>query len=511
MQTGRCYPAKFLNDASRKAFYTWSAGQMLVYNAKVGEQRYFDKFALKFYCPIPKPKEDQKYAHLINKNDPNFSWLKEVPGAILGIGAYLFYQAVQRSKAGLCNKPKTKPIKNSNRHLLITKNFFSITKEKKGWMRLIFGARNKLNGSIIFRTHNKFQNPALIWIICSSTGLKVSFSFDDPSIKFPETQQEIADRLKQHSIEKLQSHLIGIDRGVARTVQTSISENSVYHYSETQLERMRRKEIGRLRHQRRLARKEKNSSNSRKIKVKIAKSYLYARNVRKDFAHQTSHRLVEDSCVWGIVAEDLKITHLTKRCSPKYDKNGVPLPNGQNAKSGLNKKIQSRGLGLIRRFLKYKCERAGKLYMEIPAAYTSQSCPFCGNTTSENRQTQEKFCCTRCGYSSNADFIASINIRNKGIDKLINEPLKKKKIKTLLRVPRAKKEESTSRGGSPRNYVCGATSGKKENQPFTYSSNETESINREVMHKKAPTFKNVEVDHGRNTSSNLVGDTKNTA
>ena len=145
--------------------------------------------------------------------------------------------------------------------------------------------------------------------------------------------------------------------------------------------------------------------------------------------------------------------------------------------------------------------------MEVPPAYTSQSCPLCGNTTSENRKTQEKFCCTCCGYSANADFIASINIRNKGIDRLINLSLNKKKIKTLLRVPRAKKENTISRGGSPRNYVCGATSGKEKNRLFIYSGNETESINREVMHKKASLLNNEEADHGQNTSSNLVEST----
>ena len=43
-------------------------------------------------------------------------------------------------------------------------------------------------------------------------------------------------------------------------------------------------------------------------------------------------------------------------------------------------------------------------------AYTSQTCSKCGNIDKENRQTQEKFECTKCGLKLNADHNASINI-----------------------------------------------------------------------------------------------------
>ena len=43
-------------------------------------------------------------------------------------------------------------------------------------------------------------------------------------------------------------------------------------------------------------------------------------------------------------------------------------------------------------------------------AYTSQTCSRCGNIDKENRQTQEKFECTKCGLKLNADHNASINI-----------------------------------------------------------------------------------------------------
>ena len=94
MQTGRSFAAHFEDDASREAYFTWSAAQMLVYNAKVDESNYFWWFHCKFWTPEPMPKPDQKYAHLVNPT--TVPWVKDVPGDIRGIGAYRFYQAMTR-------------------------------------------------------------------------------------------------------------------------------------------------------------------------------------------------------------------------------------------------------------------------------------------------------------------------------------------------------------------------------------------------------------------------------
>ena len=103
MQTGRSFAAHFEDDASREAYLTWSAAQMLVYNAKVEESNYFWKFRCKFWSPEPLPKPDQKYAHLVNPD--TVPWVKEVPSAVRGIGAYRFFQAMTRFMRGLSKRP----------------------------------------------------------------------------------------------------------------------------------------------------------------------------------------------------------------------------------------------------------------------------------------------------------------------------------------------------------------------------------------------------------------------
>ena len=103
MTSGRRFSARFRDDASRLAYLTRSAGQMLIYNECVREQRYFDslcrlideterhKQPIRPECRIERPMPDQKYSRFVDKEA--IPWLDEVPSAILGIGAYRFYQA----------------------------------------------------------------------------------------------------------------------------------------------------------------------------------------------------------------------------------------------------------------------------------------------------------------------------------------------------------------------------------------------------------------------------------
>ncbi len=56
------------------------------------------------------------------------------------------------------------------------------------------------------------------------------------------------------------------------------------------------------------------------------------------------------------------------------------------------------------------CEKKGVQLTIIPSHYTSQLCSKCGHISRENRKSQEKFVCERCGDHRNADFNASINI-----------------------------------------------------------------------------------------------------
>ncbi|MCC6446308.1 MAG: transposase [Armatimonadetes bacterium] len=62
-------------------------------------------------------------------------------------------------------------------------------------------------------------------------------------------------------------------------------------------------------------------------------------------------------------------------------------------------------------FLAYKARRAGVLLMEVDPRYSSQTCSRCGHCDRANRKTQEKFECRCCGFQTNADFNAALNLK----------------------------------------------------------------------------------------------------
>ena len=80
-------------------------------------------------------------------------------------------------------------------------------------------------------------------------------------------------------------------------------------------------------------------------------------------------------------------------------------------KDGFNNKIlRNWSYYQLQQYIEYKAEREGIKVRYIDPTYTSQTCARCGHIDKENRQTQEKFICTKCGFELNADHNASINI-----------------------------------------------------------------------------------------------------
>lgn len=73
----------------------------------------------------------------------------------------------------------------------------------------------------------------------------------------------------------------------------------------------------------------------------------------------------------------------------------------------------------LREFLAYKALMSGsKVVLEDPR-HTSQTCPKCGHTAKANRDRRaHAFCCKSCGYRSNDDRVAAMNLYNKGIEYL---------------------------------------------------------------------------------------------
>ena len=212
----------------------------------------------------------------------------------------------------------------------------------------------------------------------------------------------VCDEVNRNISNPDESQVIGIDMGVAHFCTDSNGKHiaNPKHF--------RRYEEKLAQAQKDLSGKVKFSNRWKKQARKIALLHHKIANVRKDFLHKESTMMAKQ--YHTVIVEDLKITNMTKRAKPKQDETGIFIPNGQSAKSGLNKSILDCGWGMFRTMLEYKTN-----VFKVNPKYTSQTCNECGTKDAKSRLSQSEFVCTCCGHVSNADVNSAKNILSKGI------------------------------------------------------------------------------------------------
>ena len=200
--------------------------------------------------------------------------------------------------------------------------------------------------------------------------------------------------------------IIGIDMGLKRFLTRSDGE-----YIEP-LNSFKKLENKLARAQKLLARKKKFSCNWKKQKQKISRLHIKIADARNDFLQKHSTIMSKNHAV--IVAEDLTIDNMTESAK------GTMKNPGKNVKkkSDLNKSILDQGWSAFLRMLGYKQKWSGGIFHQVDPAYTSRTCPECDHVSADNRKTQALFECIECGYTANADHVAAINIKAKGIKEL---------------------------------------------------------------------------------------------
>ena len=207
-----------------------------------------------------------------------------------------------------------------------------------------------------------------------------------------QTEREVPEPV--HSSQRA----VDIDMGVARFA--TLSDGSFIK----PLHSFRKHEKKLATLQRKLARRTKFSANWQKLKAKIQRLHRIIANVRNDFLHKTTTIISKNHAL--VVIEDLKVRNMSRSAS------GTVEAPGRNvrAKAGLNKSILDQGWFEFRRQLAYKLAWLGGQLHVVPPQYTSQTCSRCGCVDKNNRPTQARFMCTACGFESNADHNAALNI-----------------------------------------------------------------------------------------------------
>ena len=74
----------------------------------------------------------------------------------------------------------------------------------------------------------------------------------------------------------------------------------------------------------------------------------------------------------------------------------------------------------LRQMIEYKAAKAGHSVIAVGPRYTSQTCPTCGLVRRANRRKKtHEYHCSNCGYRSNDDRVAAMNIQRLGYQSIV--------------------------------------------------------------------------------------------
>ncbi|MGL5076527.1 MAG: RNA-guided endonuclease InsQ/TnpB family protein, partial [Waterburya sp.] len=160
--------------------------------------------------------------------------------------------------------------------------------------------------------------------------------------------------------------------------------------------------------------KKKGSKARRKLAKQEARLHQQIARARKDHAYNTAQALLNTGKK-VFFHEKLNLAGLSRRNKAKQDDDGKYLPNGQSAKSGLNKSWSDAAFAQFFNILKFKAEKAGALVIPVNPQYTSQLLPY-----------KDEFVFTDCSIREYwdeelkllicRDISAGINIKRVGLD-----------------------------------------------------------------------------------------------
>lgn len=145
--------------------------------------------------------------------------------------------------------------------------------------------------------------------------------------------------------------------------------------------------------QRKFSKKQKGSNNYYRLKNEIAKTHNKIHNIREDFQHKLSKKLIEENDT--IVVEKLDIKNMLERKGYEVNK--------QN--------ISDASWGAFIYKLKYKAESAGRIIKEVDPRNTSKTCSSCKNIKIDLKITDREYICGVCNLKIDRDLNAAINIK----------------------------------------------------------------------------------------------------
>lgn len=197
---------------------------------------------------------------------------------------------------------------------------------------------------------------------------------------------------------------IGIDLGIKKLAITNIDDLDANNINKTNKVKKLNKKLKKL--QRQCSRKYElnkkggsyqKTKNIAKIELKIKKLHNKLKNIRLNHIHQTTNKIVKTK-PFRVVMEDLKVSNMIKN-------------------KHLSKAISEQGFNIIINQMKYKCEKYGIEFIQVPIFYpSSKTCSYCGFIKKDIKLSDRIYKC-QCGFTCDRDKNAAYNLAKYGLEK----------------------------------------------------------------------------------------------
>jgi putative transposase len=177
--------------------------------------------------------------------------------------------------------------------------------------------------------------------------------------------------------------VLGIDLGIETFATLSSGEKVKMPDLKPEYEKLKKL-------QRKHAKKQKGSKNRNKARIKVARQYEKISNIREDFHHKLSTRIINENQV--IVLETLNVSGMVK-----------------NRK--LARAISQQGWSQFVTFLKYKGDLYGRKVIQVDRFYpSSKTCSSCGTIQASLPLSIREWTCDICGSHHDRDINAAKNL-----------------------------------------------------------------------------------------------------
>ncbi|MBP7547792.1 MAG: transposase [Corallincola sp.] len=451
-----------LSEQAAMLFARWIGGATVIYNQKTRDnrQRYDD------WVSAGRPEAERQFvsqetAYLQQR----LPFLSELPAQIRRNAGSHWFSAWNGFTKGLRDAPKTRS-KHQRRTALVTNELFFVQPlgDSQCVLHIRASAKKSDRGALVFGLQLPVPAASVAnSLFLSRQGRRFWLSIGYDIERDVPTEAEIWEQLRAMTAQELSAVVTGYDVGVINQVMDS--DGNRFHFSPDEQRVLARREQLKRKYQRRYARaaaangRQGNPAKGRAPTRterhwlgKAATESARMANIRCNRSHHISRAIAEQT---PVVAVFEAINHQNLAKAPKAKKcpeTGNWLRNGRAAKRGLNRALASVNLGQIRQFSGYKLRERGKLLVQVPQQYSSQTCSECGCQHADNRKSQSLFVCTACGFTCHADENAGRVLKQRGLSLICSStlPTRKAPRKTSIRRKSAPEPASLDGGGRVR-------------------------------------------------------------